>query len=120
MQPEDYKKVQHYLENVIAQLPLEADLRARSMFGGVCIYTKDRAFLTLSGHGVAIKLAKADQAAIIECGQSQPGYQPEAPGGGQYIVLPTAIVDDEPLLREWLKKSILHTQSLPLKKRKSG
>ncbi len=120
MQPEDYKRVQHYIENLAAQLPLEADLRARPMFGGVCMYTKDRAFLTLSSHGVALKLPKDEHAKVIEQGRGEAGYNLEAPGGGQYVVLPSALVDDEGAFRVWLEKSIRHTQSLPLKKRKSG
>lgn len=120
MRPEDYKTVQLYIENIAAQLPLDADLRARSMFGGVCMYTKDRAFLTLSSHGVGLKLPKDDQAAMMEQGRGEAGYNPEAPGGGQYVVLPQKLVNDEAAFRAWLEKSMVHAQSLPLKKRKSG
>jgi TfoX/Sxy family transcriptional regulator of competence genes len=119
MVSEKYRAMRNQFEALAAQIPVQADLTYKDMFGGVCVYTQGRPFATFAGETLALKLPEDAQRGVIEEAAGEADYSPEAPGGKQYITLPKAILDDEAKLLYWIEDSLRYVHTLAPRKRKS-
>lgn len=118
MVAERYRAIKNHFEHLVAQLPVSGDLSFKDMFGGVCVYTQGRPFATFAGDTLALKLPEAAQAEVRAEGAGDPNYEPEAPGGKQYITLPASLMAHEDKLLYWIEDSLRYVQSMPPKKRR--
>lgn len=67
--------------------------------------------MTLTPVGLALKLSEEDRQTLTDLGAKPLQYFPKAPIKKDYVVLPTAIVDDGKELASWIEKSFLHSSS---------
>ena len=96
------------------------DVSFKSMFGGVSGYVKGMVFASLSNIGLALKLSGTDQVALLkEEGAKRLRYEPDAPESKQYIVVPSALLDDSEALAVWIKRSTDFVLTLPPPKKRS-
>lgn len=94
------------LEDAAAHLGKRHDLRFRPMFGGLMAWLDERPCAWLTPGGLALKLAPADQPALLQlAGASRLIAKPGAAPSRHYIVLPAALGRDTVQLASWLAKS---------------
>lgn len=94
------------LQDAATHLGRPHDLRFKPMFGGLMAYFNEKPCAWLSAQGMALKLAAADQDALLahegaERFQHKPGALPSR----GYIIVPPALCRDTPQLAEWLERS---------------
>jgi TfoX/Sxy family transcriptional regulator of competence genes len=96
----------------------DIELSFRAMFGGIMGYAAGRPFASLSNVGLALKLTGTNRDAALALPDAAPlRYEPDAPPSKSYVVLPTAIVDDDAALRDWMVRS---AEALPQPKAKKA
>ena len=79
-------------------------------------YVDEKPCAWLSAQGLALKLAPADQAALLACeGTARLEARPGLPPSRHYIVLPASLCRDTAQLALWLERS---AQALPILKKK--
>ena len=93
------------LEDAATHLGRPHDLRFRPMFGGLMADLDEQPCAWLSADGLALKLAPADQPALLRLEGAarlvaKPGAAPS-----HYIVLPAALSRDTVQLAGWLARS---------------
>ncbi|HJW07354.1 MAG TPA: TfoX/Sxy family protein [Rhodanobacter sp.] len=94
------------LEDAATHLGRPHDLRFRPMFGGLMAYLDEQPCAWLSAGGLALKLAPADQPALLRLeGAARLVAKPGAVPSRHYIVLPAALRRDTARLARWLAKS---------------
>lgn len=107
------------LELAADDLPPDIGLRFRAMFGGLGAYARERMFASLSGVGLGLKLAPADQELLLrEEGAKRLQYEAGGPVSKQYVVVPPALVAEPGLLAPWVRRSVEHVSTLPVPKGK--
>jgi TfoX/Sxy family transcriptional regulator of competence genes len=93
------------LEDAAAHLGKLHDLRFKPMFGGLMAYLDENPCAWLTLGGLALKLAPADQPALLQlAGASRLIAKPGAAPSRHYIVLPAALSHDTVQLAGWLAK----------------
>ena len=65
-------------------------------------------FMSLSPVGLALKLPEVECAALIAVGATELRYFPGSPIKKGYVVMPSALVEDQAALMGWVKRSIEH------------
>ena len=117
--PHDPRVLQAKME---AAMPAHVDWRFRPMFGGIGVYADDKMCVSLSDIGLAVKLAPAEQEALLKFkGAKRLQYEPSMPPSKTYIVVPDAMLQDRKTLGRWLSLSAAQAASAPVKeRRKSG
>lgn len=117
-----YQAMQAQFETWIAAIPdVQPDLTYKDMFGGVLIYTQGKPFALFWGDWYGLKLPEAAQAELRHEAARDADYDPETPGGRQYIKLPPSITGDDDKAAYWIEDSLRYVQaSLPAKKRKKS
>ena len=115
-----HEEFQALLVQAADGLPPDIDLEFRKMFGGTAAYVRGRVFAIRSTPGLSLKLAKEDQAELLE----EPGavflqHNPDEPVSKQYIVVPPHIRNDRAALQRWVEKSANYAMTLPLPKKRS-
>lgn len=94
------------LEDAATHLGRPHDLRFRPMFGGLMAYLDEQPCAWLSADGLALKLAPADQPALLRHeGAARLVAKPGAAPSRHYIVLPAALSRDTVQLAGWLARS---------------
>lgn len=94
------------LEDAATHLGRPHDLRFKPMFGGLMAYLDEQPCAWLSADGLALKLAPADQPALLRLeGAARLVAKPGAAPSRHYIVLPAALRRDTARLARWLAKS---------------
>jgi TfoX/Sxy family transcriptional regulator of competence genes len=94
------------LEDAATHLGRPHDLRFKPMFGGLMAYLDEQPCAWLSADGLALKLAPADQPALLRLeGAARLVAKPGAAPSRHYIVLPAALSRDTARLARWLAKS---------------
>jgi len=104
-----------------AALPKDPRILTINMFGGVCATVNGNMFGGLFGRGVIAKLSKADQIEAMKLD----GAEPFDPMGNKRvmndtILLPESVLDDASDLRDWMRRAIDFTATLPPKKKKGA
>ena len=93
------------LEDAAAHLGKLHDLRFKPMFGGLMAYLDEKPCAWLTPGGLALKLAPADQPALLQLeGTARLIAKPGAAPSRHYIVLPAALSRDTVQLAGWLMK----------------
>jgi len=95
-----------FREFVLGQLANVPDLYAKSMFGGVGLYSGDVFFGIVAGDVLYFKVKETTRADYEQAG-SQP-FKPYAdrPETMQYYSVPTAVVEDASALAQWARRAI--------------
>lgn len=104
------------LEDAATHLGRPHDLRFKPMFGGLMAYFGEKPCAWLSTQGLALKLATADQDALLaHADAARFRHCPEAPPSRDYIVVPPSLCRDTVQLADWLVRSA--SAAVPAKKR---
>lgn len=94
------------IEDAAAHLGKRHDLRFKPMFGGLMAWLDEKPCAWLTSGGMALKLAPADQAALLRlAGAARLIAQPGASPSRHYIVLPAVVSHDTAQLADWLAKT---------------
>jgi len=94
------------LEEAATHLGRPHQLRFQPMFGGLMAYLDEKPCAWLTTGGLALKLAPADQPALLRLeGAARLVAKPGAAPSRHYIVLPAALGRDTVQLAGWLAKS---------------
>ncbi|NUR05558.1 MAG: TfoX/Sxy family protein [Nocardioidaceae bacterium] len=98
-------------------LPPDDDVTRRPMFGNLAGFVNGNMFLCLFGDDVAVRLAEADQAELLDA-----GGRPFEPMAGrpmkEYVVLPASYREDLAESASWVARSLEHTRAMPPKQKK--
>ena len=106
-------------KHVEAAAPPDIELRFKPMFGGIGAYADGRMCMSLSDVGLALKLSDEDHARLLKLKGAKPlRYEPNSPPSKSYVVVPTAMLTDRKLLREWIGRSAAFAHAAPAKKPK--
>ena len=93
------------LEDAAIHLGKPHDLRFKPMFGCLMAYLDEQPCALLTPEGLALKLAPADQAALLQCdGTARLIAKAGAAPSRHYIMLPAALSRDTVQLAGWLMK----------------
>ena len=94
------------LEDAATHLGKPHELRFKPMFGGLMAYFDEQPCAWLTGGGLALKLAPADQSALLGLeGASRLIAKPGAAPSRHYIIVPSAVCRDTAALAGWLARS---------------
>lgn len=93
------------------------DANRRQMFGYPTCVLNGNMFMGLHEDKLFLRLADADQSALLEKGGAPFEPMPGRPMRG-YIVVPPTMLEDDPALAGWIAKSFDYATSLPPKKPK--
>lgn len=92
---------------VLEQLSrLDFRVRARSMFGGVGIYSGELFFALIDEDTVYFKVDESNRPDFVARGMRP--FQPGGPGGEsmQYYEVPPDLLEDVEALRSWVEKAV--------------
>jgi len=104
--PPSLAALRRELEDAATHLGRPHDLRFKPMFGGLMAYLGEKPCAWLTRDGLALKLAPADQPALLRIeGTARLVAKPGAAPSRHYIVLPAALSRDTVQLAGWLAKS---------------
>ena len=99
----------------------ELELMFRPMFGGIGVYARGRMFCSLSDVGLALKLAGADRDELLKLrGAKALQYEPSMPPSKTYVVVPSTMLKDRALLRNWLARCAAAVKLAPARKSKNS
>ncbi len=94
------------LEDAATHLGRPHELRFQPMFGALMAYLDEQPCAWLTPGGLALKLAPADQPALLRlAGTARLIAKPGAAPSRHYVVLPAALSRDTVQLAGWLAKS---------------
>ena len=89
-------------------------LECKHFFGGAAVYADGRICMSLTAAGFAIKLPEESRKTLMnERGARDLRYFPDGPIKRDYVVLPSAMLEDMKTLRHWVRVSIDYALSLP-------
>jgi DNA transformation protein len=93
-------------------------IRARSMFGGVGLYSGDVFFALISQDVLYVKAAEADRAAFESLGMPPFRAFDEHGAVMSYYQLPEEVLEDPEELRRWAERSIASAREKKSKRRR--
>lgn len=92
----------------------------RMMFGSACAFVGGNLSCGLFGTSLFVRLADPDRRRLL----ALPGAEPFDPMGGrpmrEYAVVPPSILEDEPVLHEWIGRALDYAACLPPKAAKKA
>ncbi|OOG55487.1 TfoX/Sxy family protein [Rhodanobacter sp. C03] len=110
--PAALERMRRELEDAATHLGKPHDLRFKPMFGGLMAYLDEQPCAWLTIAGLALKLAPADQLALLQLkGASRLIAKPGAAPSRHYIIVPVAVCRDTAQFAGWLAKSAAHAAS---------
>ena len=82
------------------------DLRARSMFGGVGLYSGERFFALIDDDTLYFKVDATNRADFEARGMSP--FRPGGPGGEvmRYYEVPAEVIEEAEVLRRWAERAV--------------
>lgn len=101
-----------YREFVLEQLGrVAAPVRAKNMFGGAGIYSRDVFFALIAGDELYVKVDDSNRPDFEARGMGP--FRPYGSGGEvmQYYLLPADLLEDSDELRTWVDKAIAVARS---------
>ena len=98
-----------------ALVPSDERVQVKPMFGNLGGFVNGNMFMGLFGSAIGVKLAEADQRALLEAGGGPFGPE-ERPMGG-YVTLPASLSAAE--AERWIDASLDYVAALPPKKPKA-
>lgn len=101
-------------------LPRDPRVSTLKMFGGVAGIVNGHMFGGLFGRSFMVKLSETDQKAALALDGAEP-FDPMGTGAvmKDSIFMPEAVMDDGAELRDWLRRALQYTATLPPKVKKS-
>ncbi|MEA1650758.1 TfoX/Sxy family protein [Nitrospirillum sp. BR 11164] len=109
------------LQAAMAAAVPDLELTYKPMFGGILAYAGGKPVASLSDVGLALKLAGADQAALLSLPDAKPlQYGPDQPVSKSYVVVPDDLLADAAALRDWVHKAAQAAAKAPAKKVKKA
>lgn len=95
------------------------DIRDRSMFGGVGIYSGDLFFALIDEDTVYFKVDDSNRALFEEQGMGP--FEPYGPGGGsmQYYEVPEDVLEDAEVLQAWVDAALAVARSKSSRRRRT-
>jgi TfoX/Sxy family transcriptional regulator of competence genes len=110
--PAALEAMRRELEDAAVHLGKPHDLRFKQMFGGLMAYFDEQPCAWLTIDGLALKLAPADQPALLQLdGAARLIAKPGAAPSRHYIIVPAAVCRDTAQFAGWLAKSAVHATS---------
>ena len=106
-----------YKTFVLDQLSAVAPVSARAMFGGVGIYAEGLFFALMDDDRVYFKVDDATRPRFLEAGMG--AFDPFKNGDqvmNGYYELPGEVLEDEELLRPWMREALTVAARAPKKK----
>lgn len=94
------------VEQLVALRDTMDDITCKHFFSGAAAYVDGHVFMSLSPTGLALKLPVDDLAKLFDQGAKPLQYFPKAPVKKDYAVLPSQVIGDKELLRDWILQSI--------------
>ena len=89
-------------------------LECKHFFSGAAVYASGKICMSLTPVGFAIKLPEESRDALITQQGAKPlRYFPKGPIKKDYVILPSAVLNDTKALRNWVKASVEYVVSLP-------
>jgi len=101
-----------YLNFIIDKLSPIGDIRSRAMFGGYGIFYEGSMFALIAEDTLYFKVDESNRN-MYEKAQSKP-----FPHGISYWEVPTEVLEENSMLRDWVNLSIAIARSVPKKRRK--
>lgn len=84
----------------------------KKMFGYPCCFLNGNMFTGLHQENWVLRLSEADRKVMVDTYKVGP-FEPMAGRiMKEYVILPTKILSDESLLKEWIEKSIAYASTL--------
>lgn len=107
----------HVLEQLARAAP---NIRARSMFGGVGIYSAELFFALIDEDTVYFKVDDSNRAMFAAQGISP--FEPYGPGGGsmQYYAVPEAVLEDPEELQGWVEGALAVARQKKVRRPRRG
>ncbi len=103
------------LRNTIERASLSKAVRSQLLckhfFSGAACYFDGTIFMSLTPVGLALKLSEDDRKTAFAKGAKPLKYFPKAPVKKDYAVLPSRLIKDDALLRDWISRSIAFVRS---------
>jgi TfoX/Sxy family transcriptional regulator of competence genes len=94
------------LEDAATHLGRPHDLRFKPMFGGLMAWFNEKPCAWLSGQGLALRLAAADQDGLLALeGAARFRHRPDEPPSRDYILVPPALRSETAAFAQWLERS---------------
>jgi TfoX/Sxy family transcriptional regulator of competence genes len=94
---------------------IKDNLECKHFFGGAAVYARGRICMSLTPVGFAIKLPEESRNILITQHGAKPlRYFPKGPIKKDYVILPSAVLNDIKALSNWVKASVEYVISLPL------
>jgi TfoX/Sxy family transcriptional regulator of competence genes len=100
-----------------AVMDASPDVERRQMFGYPCSFVNGQLFTGLFGSGWMVRLGEDERRQLIEEGATRFEPMPGRPMR-EYVLFPTAMVDDDAALHRWLRMSLEYARALPPKEPK--
>jgi hypothetical protein len=108
--PAALDRMRHELEDAATHLGKPHDLRFKPMFGALMAYLDEQPCAWLTGAGLALKLAPADQSALLQLdGAARLVAKPGAAPSRHYIIVPASLCRDTAQFAGWLARSAART-----------
>jgi 5,6-dimethylbenzimidazole synthase len=99
-------------------LPKDARISTVNLFGGVAAKVNGQMFAGLFGRGAIVKLSPEDQQTALAL-DGTAMFDPMSNGRvmRDTVFLPDSVMDDQSELRDWLRKALEYTATLPRKRK---
>ncbi len=78
----------------------------KHFFSGAAAYSGEYIFMTLTPVGLALQLPEKDCSILLKQGATPLQYFPKSPVKKDYVVMPSAFIDANGLLADWILRSI--------------
>src|ERR671937_2038776 len=100
-----------------ALLPEDPAVSTRPMFGNISAFVNGNMFTGLFGDDLFVRVADTDRDQLLKQGATDFSPMPGRPMRG-YVVLPAGWAEREATTREWIRRALAFTQTLPAKSAK--
>ncbi len=116
----DLEGMQKEIDEAIAFLRDDSEIRHKAMFGGVCSYANERVFASLSNVGLGLKLSPEDRDELLKIDGAKPvQYEPNSAPSKSYFVVPESVRKSPDAFAYWVGKSLEFVSTLLVPKKKS-
>lgn len=99
-------ELQAIIDGLGVQSQASGDILCKHFFSGAAAYVNGAIFMSLTVHGLALKLPQDDLDTLFDQGAKPLQYFPKAPVKKDYAVLPPDLVADAAGLSDWVARSI--------------
>ena len=109
-----FSEIQKIVDRLGLQRAAVGAIVCKHFFGAAAVYVDGHIFMTLTGAGLALKVAAADRRSLLQQGATPLRYFARAPVKRDYAVLPVHVVADARVLGDWVARSIDFVRPRPI------